>query len=73
MYVVNIVQLGGPIACHLLACTTLFLDHTRTNHKHTSFQNETEGSAHQGRKYKLFNGNIIQKVHSHLIQILRQM
>lgn len=24
---------------------------------------------HQGRKYKLFNRNIIQKVHSHLIAI----
>lgn len=24
---------------------------------------------HQGRKYKLFNWNIIQKVHSHLIAI----
>lgn len=59
MYVVNIVRLRGLIACHWQACTGLSLSHTCTNRKHTSFQNATEAGVHQGRKYKLFNWNII--------------
>lgn len=65
MYVVNIVQLKGTIACHSLACTLFFM-HAH-NHKHTSFPNATEADVHQRRKYKLFNWNIIPKVLSHLI------
>lgn len=65
MYVVNIVQLKGTIACHSLACTLFFM-HAQ-NHKHTSFPNATEADVLQRRKYKLFNWNIIPKVHSPLI------
>ena len=40
---------------------SLTLCHTRTDHKHTLFQNATEAGEHQGRKYELFNWNIIPK------------
>lgn len=70
MYVVNIVWLRGSIACHWLACTWLSpcfsLKHAETIST-ISFQNATDTGVHQGRKYKLFNWNIILKVRSHLI------
>lgn len=71
MYVLNIVRLRGPIACHRLACaglsTSFFPPRTRTGHKHTSFQNATPAGVRQEREHKLFNWSIIPTVHSHLI------
>lgn len=72
MYVVNIVGLRGPIACHRLACAGLSTSSspsacTRTGHKHTSFQNAAPAGVRQVRLHQLFNWTIILTVHSHLI------
>lgn len=72
MYVVNIVPAEGYDCVPLTGlhwALSLSFFHTHTNHKHTSFQNATEVEVHRGRKYKLFNWNIISEVHSHLILI----
>lgn len=69
MYVVNIVRLRGPIACHRLASLPLSPPppaHAQ-GHKHTSFQNATPAGVRQVRAHQLFNWSIILTVHSHLI------
>ena len=73
LYVVNIVRQRGPIACHRLACLgalshSLTHTHTHTNQPYIHLvQNATKAGVRRGMESKLFIGNIIEEVHSHLI------
>lgn len=72
MYVVNIVRLRGPIACHRLACAALspalFLKHAQTvSTPHSKTRQRLVCARGGGINYSA--GILFQKVHSHLIVI----
>lgn len=72
MYVVNIVQLWGPIACHRLACAgfapSLFVIHAQTiSIPYSKMRQRLVSTKGESMNYSI--GILFQKVHSHLIVI----